>query len=99
MRKKAASNKAKSEPKLRRLRTGEFAYRIQWQQSSGEQTQSEVTEFKAIETLVKSPPSGAQLIKIETLDLNGQVAECIYSVDFEHMSSTRNSGLSKSRSR
>ncbi|MGB0415531.1 MAG: hypothetical protein ACPGKS_01645 [Coraliomargarita sp.] len=78
-RKKAAATKATPGPKLRRLRTGEFAYRIHWRNSDGTESQSEITEFKAIDTLIKSLQPGAKPLQIETLDLENEVVDCLYS--------------------
>lgn len=77
-RKKAVSTKAPPSPKLRRLRVDEFAYRIHWRHSDGTESHSEITEFKAIDTLIKSPQSGAKLLGIETLDSESGVVDCLY---------------------
>lgn len=74
---KAAKAKVVGPPKLRRLKPGECAYRFTWQNKSGTHS-SEATDLKAADALVKHPLPGTKLAKVETLDLEATVVECIY---------------------
>ena len=76
---RAASKKAQGPPKIRRLKPGECAYRFTWSEKEHVQVR-EATELRAIETFIKHPTSGNKLLKVETLDIDSEVVDCIFNL-------------------
>lgn len=68
----------KAHPKLRRLKTGEYAYQITWLEN-GTQNQQTILQPAAIDTLIKDPLPNCKLLHVATLDANSQVVEQIYT--------------------
>lgn len=80
IKKKAAKAKraAKAKPiKVRRLATGEVAYRFTWI-DKGQTVTNELTELKAVDTLINDTLPGMKLLKVETLDFDSAVVETLF---------------------
>ncbi|ADE55351.1 hypothetical protein [Coraliomargarita akajimensis] len=75
--KKSSKAKKQTAPKIRRLLSGEHAYRLTWSEHGNTHT-STATDVRSIESLIKQPLQGMRLLKVETLDLDSAVLECIY---------------------
>ncbi len=75
--KRITEAKAPDAPKIRRLKAGECAYRFTWSEKDGVHVR-EATELRPIEALIKQPLPGTKLLKVETLDLDSAVVDCLY---------------------
>ncbi|CAA6677417.1 MULTISPECIES: hypothetical protein [unclassified Lentimonas] len=74
-----AKKAAKAKPlKVRRLADGEIAYRFTWI-DKGQTVTNELTELKAIDTLIDDALPGMKLLKVETLDFDSATIETLYS--------------------
>ena len=67
-------------PKIRRLAPGEIAYRITWI-DKGQTVANEVTELKAVDTLIHDSLPGMKLLKVETLDFDSASLETLYEAE------------------
>jgi hypothetical protein len=76
--KKAKKTQAKAVAiKPRRLNTGEAAYRITWTEK-GQTSEQNATELKHLNALLEETLPSMKLLKIETVDLNGEPVETLY---------------------
>lgn len=74
-----AKKAAKVAPlKIRRLADGEIAYRFTWI-DKGQTVTNELTELKAVDTLIGDALPGMKLLKVETLDFDSATIETLYS--------------------
>lgn len=64
--------------KLRRLKETEVAYRYSWLEN-GEEKEATTIESRLIDTFVKSPPEGVRILKIDTIDIDGNLVESLYA--------------------
>jgi len=63
--------------KPRRLDIGEVAYRITWTEK-GQTIEQNATELKHLNVLLQETLPGMKLLKIETVNLNGQGIEILF---------------------
>jgi hypothetical protein len=63
--------------KLRRLREGECAYRYVWLAKGAEQNATSI-DARLVETFIKSPPPGIQILRVETVDIESIPQETLY---------------------
>lgn len=83
------SNQAKNKPlKPRRLNDDEAAYRLTWI-DKGQQTEQSATDLKSITTLLNDSLPGLKLLKIETVDINGEVVETLHPESTQESSQAR----------
>ena len=76
-----ATRAAKVKPlKVRRLAEGEVAYRFTWI-DKGQTVVNELTELKAVDTLIHDALPGMKLLKVETLDLDSNTVELLHETD------------------
>ena len=75
--KKAKAKTAKVKP--RRLNEGEVAYRVTWE-AKGQTTEQTASELKQVDALLEEPLPGMRLLKIETVDLDGQLVETLFAI-------------------
>ncbi|MGZ0656843.1 hypothetical protein ACWPKS_14650 [Coraliomargarita sp. W4R72] len=74
------AKKVKAKPvalKPRRLNLGEVAYRITWTEK-GQTTEQNATELKHLNALLQETLPGMKLLKIQTLDLDGEPVETLF---------------------
>ena len=75
--KKAKAKTAKVKP--RRLNEGEVAYRVTLE-AKGQTTEQTASELKQVDALLEEPLPGMRLLKIETVDLDGQLVETLFAI-------------------
>ena len=63
--------------KPRRLNPGEVAYRITWTEK-GQTTEQNATELKHLNALLQETLPAMKLLKIQTLDLNGEPVDTLF---------------------
>lgn len=63
--------------KPRRLNAGEIAYRITWL-DKGQTTEQKATGLKHLTALLQDSLPGMKLLKLETVDLNGEVVDSLF---------------------
>ncbi|MGJ8639660.1 MAG: hypothetical protein ACSHYA_09730 [Opitutaceae bacterium] len=78
---KAKKAKPKPKPlKPRRLNPGEVAYQMTWL-NKGQTTTHQATSLKSLNTLFQESLPEMKLLKIETIDLEGQLVETLFTVE------------------
>jgi hypothetical protein len=83
IKKKASKTKpAAQEPaiKIRRLADDEIAYRFTWL-DQGQTVANELTELKAVDTLINDTLPGMKLLKVETLDFDSATVQTLYELE------------------
>ena len=76
-----AARAAKVAPiKIRRKASGEVAYRFIWI-DKGQTVINELTETKAVDSLINDSLPGMKLLKVETLDFDSAVVEILYELE------------------
>ena len=72
-------SKAKAKPfKARRLNEGEVGYRMTWI-DEGQTLEQTATDLRTLDTIMQQSLPGMKLLKVETVDLNGQISEILLS--------------------
>ncbi|WP_269523998.1 hypothetical protein [Coraliomargarita parva] len=79
VKRKAPAKDKSAELKLRRLKEDECAYRFTWTEHGQRQTRV-VTDLRNVDAFIKCPLPGMKLLKVETLDLNSKLVDCLFEV-------------------
>jgi len=79
--KKPKKEKAKdSSIKLRRLNDDEVAYRVTWIDKA-QTIVRETTDIRTVNTLIQEGLPGLKLVSIETVNLNSEIIDTIYTIE------------------